>query len=103
MTFIQFIELANLILITFIFITFVELVFDYYISQFHTSSINDKIDELEEKINELEDENQYLISMDNMRQEEWEKLMRAQSKIYTQIKGEFEKKFKKINKLLKKD
>ena len=26
-----------------------------------------------------------------MRQEEWEKLMRAQSKIYTQIKGEFDK------------
>jgi hypothetical protein len=74
----------------------------YMITKFYHSPINEKIATLEEKLVELEDENQYLVSMDNMRQEEWEKLMRTQSKVCSQMKTEFEKKFKNYNKILKK-
>jgi len=78
----------------------------YLIHKFYHSPLDDKISALEEKLAELEDENQYLISMDIMRQEEWEKLMRTQSKVCTklknELKNEFEQKFKNYNKMLKK-
>jgi hypothetical protein len=73
----------------------------YMIKNFYHSPLNDKIEALEEKLADLEEENQYLVSMDNMRQEEWEKLMRTQSKACSKIRIEFEKKYKKYNKLLK--
>jgi len=78
----------------------------FMITKFYQSPLDDKITALEEKLAELEDENQYLISMDNMRQTEWENLMRTQSKVCTQLKNElkneFEKKFKNYDKMLKK-
>lgn len=74
----------------------------YLINKFYHSPLDDKISALEEKLAELEDENQYLISMDNMRQTEWENLMRTQSKVCTKLKNEFEQKFKNYNKMLKK-
>ncbi len=73
----------------------------YMITKFYHSPLNDKIEALEEKLADLDEENQYLVSMDNMRQEEWEKLMRTQSKACSKIRIEFEKKYKKYNKLLK--
>ena len=72
------------------------------ITKFYHSPINEKIAALEEKLDELEEENQYLVSMDNMRQQEWENLMRTQSKVCSQMKTEFEQKFKFYNKKLKK-
>ena len=36
-----------------------------------------------------------------MRQEEWEKMMRTQSKVYTQLQSDIDKKFKKFDKMLK--
>ena len=74
----------------------------YMITKFYHSPINEKIAALEEKLDDLEDENQYLVSMDNMRQQEWENLMRTQSKVCSQMKTEFEQKFKFYNKMLKK-
>ncbi len=44
------------------------------------------------KFIEMEKTTQYLIQMDHMRQNEWEKMMRNQSKICTELKKEFDKK-----------
>jgi hypothetical protein len=65
------------------------------------------------KFIEMEKTTQYLIQMDHMRQNEWEKMMQAQSKICTQIKKDIDnkidnykmdtdKKIKKCKKILKK-
>jgi len=65
------------------------------------------------KFIEMEKTTQYLIQMDHMRQNEWEKMMQSQSKICTQLKKEFDnkidnyktdtdKKIKKCKKNLKK-
>ena len=44
------------------------------------------------KFTEMEKTTQYLIKMDHMRQNEWEKMMQAQSKICTELKKEFDNK-----------
>ena len=41
---------------------------------------------------EMEETMQYLLQMDHMRQSEWEKMMKHQSKICTKLKKEFEEK-----------
>ena len=78
------------------------------ITKFNYNPLQTKIAELEEKfedfdnsIAELENENEYLVSMDTMRQEEWEKMMRIQSKVYTRLQSDINKKFKKFDKMLK--
>jgi diadenosine tetraphosphate (Ap4A) HIT family hydrolase len=61
----------------------------------------------------MEKTTQYVIKMDQMRQNEWEKMMKTQSKICTELKKEFDnkitvykmdtdKKIKKCKKNLKK-
>ena len=81
----------------------------FMITNFNFNPLQSKLLELEEKLEglenivvELENENECLVSMDSMRQEEWEKMMRTQSKVYTLLKIETDKKFKKFNKMLKK-
>jgi hypothetical protein len=76
--------------------------FNYNPLQIKISELEEKLDELENTIAELENENEYLVSMDTMRQEEWEKMMRTQSKVYTQLQSSIDKKFNCYKKMLKK-
>jgi len=76
--------------------------FNYNPLQTKIAELEDKLDELENTIAELENENEYLVSMDTMRQEEWEKMMRVQSKVYTQLQSSIDKKFNCHKKMLKK-
>ena len=75
--------------------------FNYNPLQTKIAELEEKLDEFDNSIAELENENEYLVSMDTMRQEEWEKMMRTQSKVYTQLQSDIDKKFKKIDKMLK--
>jgi hypothetical protein len=76
--------------------------FNYNPLQSKQTELEEKLNELENTIAELENENEYLVSMDTMRQEEWEKMMRTQSKVYTQIQSSIDKKFNCYKKMLKK-
>ena len=76
--------------------------FNYNPLQSKQTELEEKLDELENTITELADENEYLVSMDTMRQEEWEKMMRVQSKVYTQLQSSIDKKFNCYKKMLKK-
>jgi hypothetical protein len=76
--------------------------FNYNPLQSKQTELEEKLNELENTIAELENENEYLVSMDTMRQEEWEKMMRAQSKVYTQLQSSIDKKFNCYKKMLKK-
>ena len=75
--------------------------FNYNPLQTKIAELEEKLDEFDNSIAELENENEYLVSMDTMRQEEWEKMMRTQSKVYTQLQSDIDKKFKKFDKMLK--
>lgn len=75
--------------------------FNYNPLQTKIAELEEKLDDFDNSIAELENENEYLVSMDTMRQEEWEKMMRTQSKVYTQLQSDIDKKFKKFDKMLK--
>lgn len=75
--------------------------FNYNPLQTKIAELEEKLDDFDNSISELENENEYLVSMDTMRQEEWEKMMRTQSKVYTRLQSDINKKFKKFDKMLK--